>query len=186
MKYLILVFFLFTVALSGLAQEEVAAPAVEGDEMEVIDGKAIYKARCSACHKIGGGKLVGPDLKGVTERRSEDWVKGFIKNSQAMIEAGDKDAIAIFDEYNKVMMPAHPDLTDDQLTALIRYINTGGEGDIAGAGEAGSDRASAIAAAPVAGLAPTDSMFQLIFWFSAALIVFMVLFGGYLISRFSK
>jgi cytochrome c2 len=39
------------------------------------DGAQIYKANCTACHMIGGGRLVGPDLQGITEKRTKDWLK---------------------------------------------------------------------------------------------------------------
>ena len=39
------------------------------------DGAAIFKANCTACHMIGGGRLVGPDLQGITEKRTKDWLK---------------------------------------------------------------------------------------------------------------
>lgn len=84
------------------------------------DGEQLFKQNCSACHKMGT-RLVGPDLTGVTERRSEDWVKSFITNSQAMVKAGDADAVAIFEEFNKVPMTSFP-LSDAELTALVDYL----------------------------------------------------------------
>jgi hypothetical protein len=38
------------------------------------------------CHKIGGGKLVGPDLKGVTARRDADWVSRMILRPDLMVK----------------------------------------------------------------------------------------------------
>ena len=85
------------------------------------DGETLYNRTCVACHSIGGGKLVGPDLKGVTAKRSDSWLKEFIKNSAGMIARGDKDAVALFKEYNNMPMPPHP-LNDAQLTALVAYL----------------------------------------------------------------
>ncbi len=75
---------------------------------------------CSACHTIGKGRLVGPDLKGVTDKYSEEWLINFIRASQKMVKAGDKDAVKIFDEY-KIPMPDN-NLTDDQIKGLLAYI----------------------------------------------------------------
>ncbi len=83
-------------------------------------------AQCKACHTIGGGKLVGPDLKGVTERYSETWLIKFIQNSQALIQAGDKEAVRVFEENSKIPMPAH-NLTDDQVKGILLYIKAGGK-----------------------------------------------------------
>lgn len=88
------------------------------------DGEAVFKANCSACHKMGM-RLVGPDLTGVTEKRSEDWIASFIRNSQKMIADGDADAVAIFEEFNKVPMTSF-DLNDADMSALITYLGTFG------------------------------------------------------------
>ena len=83
-------------------------------------------AQCKACHTIGGGKLVGPDLKGVTERRDEAWLIKFIQNSQALVAAGDETAVKVFNDNNKIPMPSHA-LTDDQVKGILKYIAAGGK-----------------------------------------------------------
>ncbi len=87
--------------------------------------------QCKACHTIGGGKLVGPDLKGVTERRDEAWLIKFIQNSQELIQSGDATAVKVFEENNKIPMPAHA-LTDEQVKGILKYIAAGGK--VAGGG----------------------------------------------------
>lgn len=88
------------------------------------DGEALFNDNCTACHKFGG-KLVGPDLIGVGERRSDEWIKSFVTNSTAFIASGDKDAIAIFEEFNKTEMTAFQgSFTDEEMTSLIGYIKT--------------------------------------------------------------
>ena len=78
-------------------------------------------ATCAACHTIGKGKLIGPDLKGVTERRDEAWLISFIKSSQTMVKSGDETAVKLFEEFNKIPMPDNP-LTDDQVKGILTYI----------------------------------------------------------------
>ncbi|MEB2785323.1 cytochrome c [Algoriphagus persicinus] len=85
------------------------------------DGETIFKKDCSTCHKLGA-KLIGPDLQKVTERRSEDWFKKFVVNSQALIQSGDTDAQAIFDEFNGIPMPNNPHLTELDLQAIYSYL----------------------------------------------------------------
>ena len=60
---------------------------------------------CAACHTIGGGRLIGPDLAGIHDKRSQEWLQAFIKSSQSMIKSGDAEAVAIFEEYNGMLMP---------------------------------------------------------------------------------
>ncbi len=84
------------------------------------EGEQLFKI-CSACHTIGKGKLIGPDLKGVTERHDLEWLTGFIQNSQAMVQAGDEYAVRIFKEFNSIPMPPN-NFTDDQIKVLLSYI----------------------------------------------------------------
>lgn len=85
-------------------------------------GEAIFKAQCTACHTIGGGKLVGPDLANVEEQRPKDWIVSFIKSSQTVIKSGDKYADSLSKAFNGMVMPDHPDLTNVQIDELLAYI----------------------------------------------------------------
>jgi len=76
---------------------------------------------CAACHTIGKGKLVGPDLYNVTQRRDREWLLRFIKNSTEVIQSGDPYAVKLFEEFNKVPMPPST-YTDDQILAILDYI----------------------------------------------------------------
>lgn len=82
--------------------------------------------QCKACHTIGGGKLVGPDLKGITDLREEAWLISFIQNSQEMIQAGDELAIEVFNDNLKIPMPAH-NLTNDQVKGILSFIANNGK-----------------------------------------------------------
>ena len=71
-------------------------------EAYAINAKRIWTKKCSTCHTIGGGKKVGPDLKGVTERRKVNWLIKFIKNPMGLIKSGDKTAVSIYNQFDKV------------------------------------------------------------------------------------
>lgn len=98
-------------------------------------GEQKFTSVCTACHTIGKGRLVGPDLSGVTDRRSEEWLIQFIKSSQKMVNSGDADAAAIFEEYNKIMMPDN-NFTDDEIKAVIAHIKSKSGGAAAAAAPA--------------------------------------------------
>ncbi|NCA85478.1 MAG: c-type cytochrome [Clostridia bacterium] len=101
------------------------------------EGQDLYNKTCVACHTIGKGRLVGPDLINITEQRSQEWLVAFIKSSQTLIKSGDAEAVAIFEEYNRMPMPDN-DFTDAQTLAVIDYIKrtsagTGASGETAAA-----------------------------------------------------
>jgi len=73
--------------------------AQEIDSTQVRKGKKIFNANCASCHKLEG-KLIGPALGKVEERRTNEWLKAWIKNNAELRASGDADAIAIFNEYN--------------------------------------------------------------------------------------
>ena len=85
------------------------------------EGEKLYKANCTACHQIDN-KLIGPALRGVSDKYSEEWLIKWIKNSAEMIAAGDPDAIAIWEEYNKSPMTAFPYFSDDDVKNILAYI----------------------------------------------------------------
>ena len=88
-------------------------------------GEKLFKANCATCHRIDS-KLVGPALKDVDKRRSEEWIIKWVHNNGALRNSGDKDAKAIFDEYNKVEMPAFASMSDDDVRSIIAYIQKAG------------------------------------------------------------
>lgn len=93
--------------------------------------------QCKACHTLGGGPLVGPDLKGITDIRDEAWLIDFIQNSQEMIQAGDELAVKVFNENSNIPMPSH-NLTDEQVKGMLLYMANDGKlaaGEAAAAGE---------------------------------------------------
>src|SRR6185369_7041577 len=49
-------------------------------------GEAIYTNNgCYMCHRIGDGRAAGPDLFGVTERRTIEWMTNFLKDTEGML-----------------------------------------------------------------------------------------------------
>jgi mono/diheme cytochrome c family protein len=84
-------------------------------------GEKLFNSTCKACHTINGGKLIGPDLAGVNERRDQEWLVPFIRASQKMVSAGDSLAVALFEEYNKIPMPDN-NMSDDEILSILSYI----------------------------------------------------------------
>lgn len=92
----------------------------EIDQALVKKGKALYKANCTACHKFKK-RYIGPALKGVTERRSPEWIMNLILNSMEMLEK-DPVAIALITKYIAPM--AQQDISEDEARAIVEYLRT--------------------------------------------------------------
>jgi cytochrome c2 len=111
-----------------------AQPPLRGDDNDAQEAgpkfspeaAAIFGKRCTACHTYGKGIKVGPDLKGVTDRRKRDWLLKFIHASSAVIKSGDPTAAALFSEFKQQRMPDWVDLSDKQINDILDYISIGG------------------------------------------------------------
>src|SRR6266545_6342590 len=64
-----------------------------------------FRENCASCHTIGGGRLTGPDLKNVTQRRDRAWLVQFLQSPQAMLDRGDAYALKLQEEARGVVMP---------------------------------------------------------------------------------
>lgn len=74
-------------AAPALTPIEVPSFVISTDPADIKKGEELFAGKgCVACHKIGGGKLVGPDLKGVTARRDEAWIKKMILKPEIMVK----------------------------------------------------------------------------------------------------
>jgi cytochrome c2 len=88
------------------------------------DGEKIFKQNCAVCHSLGKNKLTGPGLEGIMSRvPSEKWLLDWIKNSSAMVAAGDAYAVKVFNENNKIPMTTFASsLSDDDIKAVIAFM----------------------------------------------------------------
>lgn len=93
---------------------------LSAQEADVANGEKLFKSTCAACHKLDK-KLLGPALKGITEKRDQDWLIAWIKDSPGMIKSGDKLAIQVFEENNKLPMVANPQLSDQDIMDILAY-----------------------------------------------------------------
>ena len=115
MKYFILILKFLTL-ISCSKNEQIKNKFVKKE----IQGEEIFKSNCNACH-IMGKDLIGPDLTGITKKRDKEWLKKFISNSQGLIESGDKEAIKIWEEYNRIPMQSFS-FTEEEFEHLYDYL----------------------------------------------------------------
>jgi protein SCO1 len=93
------------------------APAIKFDDQ----GKYVFFTQCAACHTIGGGESIGPDLKGLTKVRDPEWLKKIVQVPEELLDGGDPLANALLKKYKNVRMPnLHFD--DATTNLLIAYM----------------------------------------------------------------
>lgn len=108
-----------TAMLAGLLL--VGSPALIRAQVPAADpARQLFETVCAACHTIGAGVRIGPDLAGVTERRNADWLRSFIRDPEQMRRSGDPVATANLAQYG-VPMP-NLGLTEEQVDGLIRHL----------------------------------------------------------------
>ena len=112
-------------------------------------GQYTFANHCAACHTIGRGDHLGPDLLGVTAARDRDWLTRFIVAPDKVRAAGDPIALALRAKYKQVMMP-RLDLGTDDAAALIDYIDRQGRAVREATGTSG-ETTTAVTAATTAG-----------------------------------
>jgi mono/diheme cytochrome c family protein len=112
--------WLFIVALATIAGMWVPAVAnAAGTDAEA--GKQIFQEKCTACHTIGSGPLVGPDLKGVTARRPREWLEQWIAAPDAMLAKKDPVATELLHQFHDVPM-ANMGLSTSDVTAILAFL----------------------------------------------------------------
>ncbi len=82
-----------------------------------------FRQNCVSCHTIGGGRLTGPDLKNVTQRKDRQWLIEFLQGPQAMMDKGDPYALKLQQEARGVVMPTISGMSPARAQALLAMID---------------------------------------------------------------
>jgi protein SCO1 len=84
-------------------------------------GRYVFARDCGACHTVGQGDKVGPDLLGVTKVRDPGWLARIIQQPEQLLNESDPIAVAMLKKYNNVRMP-NLSVNNDELNLLISYF----------------------------------------------------------------
>ena len=98
--------------------------AVQEVDPKVAIGKKLFQTNCASCHKLDK-KLIGPALGGIADKRTAEWLRAWIKDNNALRATGDQDAIDVFEEYNGMPMNSFPQLSDEDIDAIVAYTTVG-------------------------------------------------------------
>lgn len=94
---------------------------VDSGPLHLNQGQYIFGRDCIACHTIGHGDGIGPDLLGVTRTRDPNWLARMIRKPDQLLNEKDPIATALRKKYNNVQMP-NVGLSNEELGYLIGYI----------------------------------------------------------------
>ena len=92
-------------------------PAAPG----AMQGKLDFESKCLACHSVGQGRKLGPDLLGTTRRRNDAWLTRWLKAPEKMLLT-DPVAQAMLKEYNNLPMP-NQNLSDAEVRQYLEYFH---------------------------------------------------------------
>ncbi len=86
------------------------------------DAADFFRQNCMNCHTIGGGRITGPDLKNVTQRKDRPWLVKFLQDPKAMIDSGDPYAQKLQGEARGVVMPTVAGMSPERAQLLLDMI----------------------------------------------------------------
>ena len=96
---------------------------LSGSTVAQVVPPTYYKQNCYSCHTIGGGRLTGPDLKGIQERQSRDWLVNWINDPDGVLKSGDPYASKLQKEARGAVMTRSPGMTRELAAALLDLID---------------------------------------------------------------
>lgn len=111
-------------------------------QLSIDHGQYVFASHCAACHTVGHGDNIGPDLKDVTEAREAAWLRRFIAFPDKMLAEGDPVAVSLFAKYKKVNMP-NLRLADVDVDAVIGYLKR--QSEAAKTGSAAAEKRADVA-----------------------------------------
>jgi len=83
-----------------------------------------FKQNCLSCHTIGGGRLTGPDLKNLEERKDRAWLVKWLMDPQGILQSGDPYAIKLQKESKGAVMTLSPGMNTELANSLLVLIET--------------------------------------------------------------
>ncbi len=127
--YIILSVLITLSFLSGCTKESVNDKGVgpvkdlklgEIDKNLVSEGKVLFQKKCSTCHRLDD-KLIGSPLRGITKKRTPEWIMNMILNPDGMISEN-KTAKELFEDMKVRMSPQN--MNEDEARKILEYLRT--------------------------------------------------------------
>lgn len=124
-KYILSIIVIFiSFACSKDKNKQDANVSLQTDTLSqsYINGRTFYASTCIQCHTMNGKTLVGPSLSNVRNRRTNEWIKKWVKSPIKMINSGDSIALMLYSKYQQVM-PSHLTFSDQDLDDILTFLS---------------------------------------------------------------
>jgi protein SCO1/2 len=112
--------------LDNFKHADLAAQKTQGDGRPLASfdkGQYLFGKQCIACHTIGHGDSIGPDLLGVTRSRSREWLLRMIQKPNEMLDEKDPIATVLLKKYKGLRMPSGL-VGDLDVDYILTYLDT--------------------------------------------------------------
>ena len=96
--------------------------SIATDSLTIAAGEKSFNINCSGCHNFRQD-AIGPQLSGLTNVISADWIANFIKDPQQLINSKDAHAVQLHEKY-KTMMPSFSWLKEDEIKNIVAFIHS--------------------------------------------------------------
>ncbi len=93
----------------------------ESASLNLDPGQYLFAKKCGACHTVGQGNKIGPDLLGVADARNRDWLMRKIQHPEQLLAEKDPITMALSEKYGHVTMP-NLRVADEDANHLIGYL----------------------------------------------------------------
>lgn len=77
----------------------------QATKLKMDRGQYLYSTECAACHSLGHGDTIGPDLLGITRLRDPKWLTRIVQTPDLLLDEKDPLATALFAQYKQLRMP---------------------------------------------------------------------------------
>jgi len=105
----------------GWRDEAPVRSYAEARPLTLDTGAYVFRSRCSACHTIGKGDGVGPELAGVTTRRERGWLVRYLRHPDQMRAEKDPIAVTLAARFKDVSMP-NLRLSEGEIAAVLSFL----------------------------------------------------------------
>lgn len=108
-------------SLLGWRDTQPVKSYAEARPLTVANGERLFASKCSACHGIGQGDGLGPDLAAVVTRRERAWLVRYIEAPDEVLAAQDPVAMDLLRRYKDLRMP-NLRLAPSDVADLVSYL----------------------------------------------------------------